>query len=216
MSRRQPTQVRGFATQRALVEGAARAFDISGYNVTSLSDISAETGISSGAMYFHFKSKMQIALAVMREQHDRSYRAIAEALDETDQPLWQMMLVTRRVADQILTDPVVRAGIRLALDTTTLREPAAESYERWSAGASGLVKAAIDEGLLDEHINPDELGRVLIATFTGTQLMSQTTTGGDDLYNSLAAMWRVLIEGCVAPEHRSAAHEFSRQVFKIN
>ncbi|WP_372462409.1 TetR family transcriptional regulator [Rhodococcus pyridinivorans] len=71
------------ATRHQLVAAAAAAFDQRGFEGASLGDIiEAGTGLSKGALYFHFKSKDELADAVVQRQHEISLAAV-EAIAAT-------------------------------------------------------------------------------------------------------------------------------------
>lgn len=203
--RRTPTQERGQVTQRAVVEGASRVFDRIGFGGASLSMIAEASGISQGAMYFHFKSKDQIALAVIHEQHARSLPLMAEIERQNDGVIDKLIHISRGMVGQLQEDATVRAGIRLAMEKGTLGEPAAEFYEDWIAGTAAMLKPALDSGELDSPLQPAELARTLIAFFTGVQLTSQATTERDDLLASVRNMWALLIEAIVPAPGRAQA-----------
>lgn len=165
-------------------------------------------------MYFHFKSKGQIALAVIHEQHARSYAVIRQALATDDDPLDQLIHISRSIADQLLEDAVVRAGIRLAMSQIALQEPAAKFYEDWTEGASAIVTDAIEIGVIESSLSPVQLGRVLIGTFTGVQLVSEATTRRADLYEALQSMWAMLIDAMVPAYRQPSARQLARDLFK--
>ena len=47
-----------------ITDAALRSFAANGFQRTSMADIIAESGLSAGAIYGHFESKQQIAVAV--------------------------------------------------------------------------------------------------------------------------------------------------------
>lgn len=61
-------QERARTTRRSLLEAAAQLFAEQGYAGTSVNDISARSGRTSGAVYFHYASKEGIALAVVQHR----------------------------------------------------------------------------------------------------------------------------------------------------
>lgn len=65
-----PLQERAKATKVSIVEGAAAVFEEIGYGNTSLSSVAERAGVTKGALYFHFKSKEDLALAVIESQHE--------------------------------------------------------------------------------------------------------------------------------------------------
>ncbi|TLS46342.1 TetR/AcrR family transcriptional regulator [Streptomyces montanus] len=57
-------QERAVRTRNALIESAAELFSKDGFEVVSLSMISARAGVSNGALHFHFASKAALGAAV--------------------------------------------------------------------------------------------------------------------------------------------------------
>ena len=57
-------QERAVRTRNALIESAAELFSKDGFDVVTLSTISARAGVSNGALHFHFASKAALAAAV--------------------------------------------------------------------------------------------------------------------------------------------------------
>ncbi|MFE6134365.1 TetR family transcriptional regulator, partial [Streptomyces sp. NPDC056437] len=57
-------QERAVRTRRALVHSAAEAFQQHGYVQARLAQISADAGVSPGALHFHFENKAALARAV--------------------------------------------------------------------------------------------------------------------------------------------------------
>ncbi len=52
------------ARRDQIIDAALRCFAVRGFQRTSIADIIAECGLSAGAIYGHFESKQQIAIAV--------------------------------------------------------------------------------------------------------------------------------------------------------
>lgn len=212
-TRRTPTQERGQVTQKAVVEGAAEVFDRIGYGNASLSMIAKASGISQGSMYFHFKSKEQIALAVINEQHARSMPVMARVTEQYVGVLERLIRASRAIVDQLETDPVVRAGIRLALDEGSLSAPAGDFYEDWIAGTAAELNVALEAGELVSSMPAPELARTLIGFFTGVQLTAQATIGRADVAASVNRMWKLTIDAIVPEAGRAAASRIREHAF---
>lgn len=77
------------SSYRALVDSAMRRFHERGYNATSVEDIVAGTGYTSGAFYFHFKGKADCFWHVVahRRQLRGDWSQIAAGLDPAVTPL---------------------------------------------------------------------------------------------------------------------------------
>ncbi|WP_136090282.1 ScbR family autoregulator-binding transcription factor [Auritidibacter ignavus] len=210
---RTPVQERSQKTKKAIVLGAATAFDQKGYAATSLKDISIESNISLGSIYFYFQNKDQIAHAVIHEQHTRSYALIKAKLDQEYGPFEQLIEISRAVVDQLLSDIVVRAGFRLGMDEAALQDAAADFYEEWARGAQIIVERAQRDAVLRSAIPAPAISRLLVGFFTGTQLMSQATSKRLDLLDMVRVMWILVIDGLVAESHTQRLYEFVESNF---
>ncbi|QNE37016.1 ScbR family autoregulator-binding transcription factor [Leifsonia shinshuensis] len=192
------TQTRALATRDAILRGAAEVFGARGYGLASISDIAKAAGLTKGALYFHFASKDELALAVVAEQHRRTMEASAAILAEGRPALESLVLLCRSLGRQLLEDPVVQAGIRLTTDVGTADQAIVEPYEDWFRAIEDLIRRAIEEGDVSERVDPAMFAHLLSPAFTGVQLVSATLTGRADLLQRLRELWIVLLPGIVA------------------
>ncbi len=82
-------EARGGENRReALLDAAAAMFAAKGYDGTSIRDIAGAVGMLPGSLYYHFKSKEDLLLAVYRKGVARFEEAIAEALGQTPAEPW--------------------------------------------------------------------------------------------------------------------------------
>ena len=211
---RQPAQERGQKTQDAILAGAAAAFQESGFAGASLSKISALSGISQGSMYFHFKSKEQIALAVMHEQHVRTYQKIENARQETADPFEQMIRTSRALCDLLAEDDVVRAGMELTLENNALREESYGFYDRWFSRIEAILDRAREDGILVTPLSSAELSRSMVGYFTGSDLVCRSSQTESDLLASIEVMWVVVVSAVIAEDRREEYLGICRELFR--
>lgn len=213
MAGRKPKQSRGHQTRVAALDGAGRAFDRAGFGQTSLSDIVRESGVTAGSLYFFFPSKQDIALAVIAEQNLRTAAALDRAAS-ADSPMRGLIDASRAIGDQLLTDPLVRAGIRLSLEEGTLSESTSGYYGEWIAGVADQFRRAQEAGELSAGFSPEELGRTLVPYFTGVHLVSSVLSDRADLYEVLSTMWRVFVAGVAEADVAPELTEYVVSVFR--
>lgn len=79
----------GESRREALLDAAAAMFAAKGYDGTSIRDIAGAVGMLPGSLYYHFKSKEDLLIAVYRKGVARFEAAIDEALVRTDGDPWQ-------------------------------------------------------------------------------------------------------------------------------
>lgn len=83
-------EARGNESRReALLDAAAAMFAAKGFDGTSIRDIAGAVGMLPGSLYYHFKSKEELLLAVYRKGVARFEAAIDEALGRTVAEPWQ-------------------------------------------------------------------------------------------------------------------------------
>lgn len=198
-------QARAVATRHQLVAAAATTFDRRGFDGATLGDIiEAGTGLSKGALYFHFKSKEELAEAVVERQHEISFAAVEAIAETRASALEQIVMLCHEMGRQIVDDPIVRAGIRLTLEFSVGQGPEGpvSAYRDWIEACRQLAETAIAEGDLLDEVDAPELARFVISAFTGVQMVSNVLDRRVDLEQRIDQMWRFLLPGILAPARR--------------
>jgi AcrR family transcriptional regulator len=175
-----------------------------GYGLASVADIAAESGMTKGALYFHFASKDDLARAVIEEQHRRTMAAVRETLAEERPAVETMMLLSFGLAEQLRRDPVVQAGIRLTTDVSTFEQPVADPYRDWMRTLADLTRRGIAEGDVSPAVDPDTFGRFFSPAFTGVQLVSETLTDHADLLPRVLELWQFVLPGLASADRLEA------------
>ncbi|MDE3094535.1 MAG: TetR/AcrR family transcriptional regulator [Chloroflexota bacterium] len=138
-------------TRARLIDGALKLFSANGYDHATIDDISQEAGYSKGAYYFHFSTKEDILLELLRRWSDdrasglaavggsdgaRDLRATLEALFSYErEPRWPGMLL-EFWAQSMRNDEVKK---RLAQVYGACRQELAASFA--DAAQAGAVRA---------------------------------------------------------------------------
>lgn len=212
VNERMPRQERGHVRRSVILEASARVFDEVGYGSASLSGIAREAGVGQGSIYFYFQTKEAIALAVIEEQNARTFTAMTPP-DGVTSPIETLIRASRGVAELLLTDPVVRAGIRLSLEQGVFAEPTSDFYEQWISAVTSGFLAAREVGELTDVVAADEVGASVVSYFTGVQLVSNVRTGREDLFSSVRTMWLLLVSGAVTEVERGRLLSVARDTF---
>lgn len=188
-------QERAEQTRKAILEAAASRFDAVGFLGASLSDILNEAGVTKGALYFHFKSKEDLADALIDEQF-----MVSEPLSAIEDPGLQTVIdLTHGMAVSLQSDVRVRASIRLVIEQGSFVTPADNAYRRWIDTIHGCLLAAKAAGDLRKEINTHDLAQFVVASFTGIQLSSQVLSGRSDLRERVTFMWNTILSSVVPP-----------------
>jgi TetR/AcrR family transcriptional regulator len=212
---RTPQQERSQARRTVILDAAARVFDRVGFGTASLSQIAAEAEVGQGLIYFYFRTKEAIALAVIEEQNARTF-AVMSAEVNASSPMTQLIRASRGIGELLLRDAIVRAGIRLSLEQGVFAGPTSEFYDQWIRGVVDGFAAARATGELRSEAEPELLGGSIVAYFTGVQLVSNVRSGRQDLMRSLLTMWTVLLWGLADDQHRDVLFSVLRATFDAN
>ncbi|WP_336085678.1 ScbR family autoregulator-binding transcription factor [Nocardia sp. SSK8] len=197
-------QERAVATRNQIVCGAAEVFDREGFAGATMGMIVAAAGTTRGALHFHFKTKEELARAVMAEQSQRELETIQKLADGDTPAIEQIVMLAHEMARMVITDPIVRAGARLSLELTFVDSPK-EPYLGCIMACEDMIRRAIDEGDIIDTVSPPELARFTISAFMGVQLVSTVLTERRDLEQRVDEMWETLLLGILpGPKRRKA------------
>ncbi|MET9496594.1 ScbR family autoregulator-binding transcription factor [Streptomyces sp. NPDC006552] len=188
-------QQRAVETREAIVRAAAAVFEESGYAGASISRILQRAGATAGSLYFHFKSKEDLARAVMSAQPE----TIVPHLES--EGLQRLVDITLVWCHQLRLDLTLRAGVRLTTEQTTFgMADAAAPYDEWVAIMTQVLGEAAERGELQPGVEPESLAAFVVEHCTGMQLYSAARDADrDDLPQRVVRMWQLLLPGIAVP-----------------
>ena len=188
-------QERADATRDLLLRSAAHLFDEHGYAGTSISDISRKSGLTSGAVYFHYTGKEDLARAVI-EEHFASWPPLIERLARSAAPaLEQIIRLSFEVARAFRDDILVRAGARLWTERKAINAPLPPPFVGWISTLAALLGRARVEGDVAAHVDPDTAASVLVCAFFGTHTVSDALDGRTRIEQHVADLWLLFLPG---------------------
>jgi AcrR family transcriptional regulator len=190
-------QERAVATRASIIRGAAEIFNDRGFASASLEVIADASSVTRGALYFHFKTKEDIANAVIDEQHRISRGYAEKALAMSSTAFEGMLRMSAGLARQLTTEVVVSAGIRLTTDGTASDLSAKDPYRDWINTFETLISAGIEQGDIRAETDPVRMAKYIIPSYTGVQLVSDTLHDRRDIFDRVRDMWEFLIPALV-------------------
>jgi AcrR family transcriptional regulator len=192
-----PLQERARATKASIVEGAAAVFEEIGYGNASLSSVAERAGVTKGALYFHFKSKEDLALAVIEAQHAMATHEGGRIAGLGRSALSTIILTCASFGRLLVQEPVVRAGIRLTLEASAFGHSVTAPYEDWIRTMEFLTRQGQSEGEINEALDATAFARYLVASYTGVQMVSGVLTHRADVLERIEDMWSILLPAMV-------------------
>ena len=165
-------------TREILVQAAFREVQQHGFEGAGLDTILAATGVTKGALYYHFGSKKALGYAVveeviaenLREKWLRPFRNVADPIDT-------LIGIVRATSLRL---EVVRAGCplnNLAQEMSQRDEPfrkyLAKVFDEWQEGIATALRRGQLEGSVRPDLNAGETASFLIAMYEGYVMLAK-------------------------------------------
>jgi AcrR family transcriptional regulator len=199
-------------TRSRLIQIAAERFAADGYAGTSFASLVEASGQSKGAFYFHFPSKLDLALAAFRaKQSQLIEKALGTGGDGS--PLERLLAALEARARAYAADRSLRVLPRLSTEFAQDPElaPVVRELHRNAVSLfSRLVKEAQESGEVRRDLDPDAVARTIFAAIVGMDEISQRETGGADLVERDRDFIRLLRSALEARERPKRSNRNAR------
>ncbi|MEU9123944.1 ScbR family autoregulator-binding transcription factor [Streptomyces sp. NPDC048506] len=193
--RRRPVaqQDRGIRTRRMILEAAAAVFDDRGYDRATIAEVLERAGVTKGALYFHFASKEQLAMAVLDEH------VLDIAVEPRQIKLQEFVDAGQVLAYRLRNDPIQRGAARLAVEQGSNHLDRKQSMLSWTRFVEGLLNEARDRGEILESIEVHDTAELFVGAFAGLQMMSHALTNRADLNHRLTVFFQHTLPSVAVP-----------------
>jgi len=159
-------------TRKRLLKAAFQEVYRSGFQSASLDAILAATGVTKGALYYHFEGKEALGLAVVEEviavqNRDKWLRPLRSG----GEPIETLISIVRGT---LVSPEAVRGGCplnNLAQEMSPLdekfRKRLARVFQSWQEGIATALRRGQTQGTVRRDLDPDETSSFLIAMYEG-------------------------------------------------
>jgi len=161
-------------TRQHLLDAAAIVFARDGFRGATLDEVAAAAGFSKGAVYYNFKSKEDLFLALFDERIDRQFAVVSEALDSGSHDVDEQFPRVRQVVRMSAWD---NEFVTLWLEFILYAQRNPEAQEKLVTTARRLrahVRTLIDHEYEAAGVVPkyptDDLAEIGLALFDGLGL----------------------------------------------
>jgi AcrR family transcriptional regulator len=187
-----PLQERAVRTRESLLVAAASTFERVGYSGATLEEIVLHADATKGALYFHFRSKADLAHAVLAAHYQQWEQILQDAAAADLDAFDTLGFVVHALARANQTDPIARAGVRLGDEREQLESDAPTPPVDWVDYVTKLLRKGHRDGSVRRDVNTAASARVVVASFYGVDRMSARLTGRDDLIKRVDEWWTML------------------------
>ncbi|SEH88433.1 DNA-binding transcriptional regulator, AcrR family [Mycolicibacterium rutilum] len=201
---------RSDATRLQILRAASHLFARSPYSRVSLDDILADAAVTKGAMYFHFRSKHALALAIVEQRVYEATTSVQEVLDRKMSGLETLVDLTYLIATDDIGNETARAGLNLLESIGRTDGLQSDVLGQWVHAYTRVIDRAVGEGDVGNGTDPQALGRVLVSMYMGLRQASDL----DDprrFLGDLQAAWTLLLPGLTTADRIPYLTEFIKR-----
>ncbi len=190
---------KGQKTRSDILVAGARLFSLHGYSETGLNDILESTSISKGAFYYHFKSKQDLAVAVLEKLRSDYEREVFEPVRARPDPAERMKTLLETLAE--LSESGRWDNCRLlgrltqefARSEDELGEEAAEALKWLIDFWAEIIEDAQGAAVLRDDIAAKPLAELGVTFYLGAISQQKSTDDVTDLRELLHDFYTLLI-----------------------
>lgn len=168
------------ATHDFILEKVAPIFNKKGYSGTTLTDLTGATGLTKGALYFHFRNKQDLAIQAFRINVKRVIHPLSAQMQVCNTALEKLQLMIRyyrsyyEVVEKEGGCPVLNMGTDANNNNPELFEAVKKVILKLENGVIELISLAINEGALQQDTDAVEFGRNIYCMIEGGVFMAVT------------------------------------------
>ncbi len=173
---------KGIETKEKIIHKALGLFHKRGYNLTSMNDVVEITGVKKGNLYFHYNSKEELAVEVLKEAL-RGYDSFIAARLSGATPLTRLISMIEAIVAFHIEEANGKGCIfgNMALEIkdndSALPEFVQSVFVKWEKNISELIKSSIESGEISTIDSPGRYARIIIAQLEGGIMLSKIYSG---------------------------------------
>ncbi|WP_424742437.1 TetR family transcriptional regulator [Mycobacterium sp.] len=198
------------STRQQILRAACRQFACRSYSRVSLDDILTDAHVTKGAMYFHFRSKYALALAIIAHRTEMTRLAVNDLLARKLSGLESLVAISYLVAVQDVTQDEARAALHLLESIGPTEGVRANLLREWIKSYAVLVERAIAEGDVVAQRDPMDVSQLLVSIYAGIRQIS-SLDDPDQFLEDLEKAWMLALPGFANPDRVEYLTQFIKR-----
>jgi TetR/AcrR family transcriptional regulator, transcriptional repressor for nem operon len=204
------TDGRADTTRQQILRAASHQFARRPYHDVGLDDILAEAELTKGAMYFHFRSKHALAVAIIEQHTTAGTSAVEDLLARQLSGLETLIDFVYLISVQELSQDVSRAAMSLLESVGRTEKLQEKLLGGWVRALAHVVKRAVTEGDVSDQWDPRDIGRLIVSMYMGLRQTSELDEPERFLLD-LEKSWGIVLAAILQPERIEYFRQFIRR-----
>jgi AcrR family transcriptional regulator len=188
-------------TRDRIVTAARELFWVQGYEATSIAEIVEKAGVNPGSLYYFFKSKESLLLAVLDWYLANLGEVIDPVFSTVSDPIERVFGVLQGYRMGLTYTactggcPIGNLSIEIGDHIPAAREKLAQNFETWRQAVQGCLEAAGDR--LPRSLDRGQLATFILTVMEGA-IMQARARGSLEPFDASVAQLRNYIDGLMA------------------
>lgn len=176
-----PLMSKAERTRQYIVERTAPIFNTKGYAGTSLSDMTAATGLTKGSIYGNFADKEAVALAAFEHNWNLAQGALRSEMAKQATNLAKLLTLADVYGNSDVHAfpvggcPLLNTAVEADDTHSGLRSKALSAFQGWKKNIISVVEAGIACKEFRSDIDAEQTALTLIALIEGAIMISRLT-----------------------------------------
>ncbi len=165
-------------TRDRLVEAARQLFLVKGYEATGIAEILRETGINSGSLYYFFKTKEALLVAVLDRYVELLDPMVIEpAFATTDDPIERIFVVMEGYRQMLIVTecrqgcPIGNLALEMSEKSDAVREKIALNFKNWRNAIQTCLDEAFDR--VEPRVDCAQLSSFVLTVMEGAVMQAR-------------------------------------------
>lgn len=194
-----PIMSKAERTKNFIIEKTAPLFNMKGYSGTSMSDITAATGLTKGSIYGNFENKDEVAIAAFKFNVKELQDIFASEIEKQTSYKDKLLVYPRLYSDHY--DLLVTKGGCPIINTATeaddthpvLRKKVENTILAWKDKLVNFIEQGIVAGEFKaKNIDSEKTALTIIAIIEGAVMIAKITGNSSNLSNIMLSLTKII------------------------
>jgi TetR/AcrR family transcriptional repressor of nem operon len=188
---------KGDRTRSKILDEATRVFNRKGFFATSINDILKASGTTKGSLYFHFSSKREIGLEVLKREKQSFMSFLDDILNEGSpgqslHNFFEAALAKHSQQDFVGGCLFGNTALEARDTSPELAAFVASVFDDWTMKIAQNVDQAQQIGQIRKDVPARDLAEMIVSTIEGGIMQTRLLKSRQPLQHSLEALQKVL------------------------
>lgn len=181
-----------------MLDAAIRVFSERGYHATSISDLTAATGVTAGSLYKAFDDKRAVFIAAFDRylalRHEQLQARLAKARSGRERVRAVLALYAEYSHDAQGRRGclVVGSAVELSTSDAEVANRVAGVLSRYEKRLADFVQLGLEDGSIPPHVDGPAAARLLLCVTQGMRVVGKTGRSREDMEGLVETAMKIL------------------------